>query len=165
MNGSPPCTSRYSTSSALLSLRRRLRPFGNPTQHVRYEVKPWTAGETTHSHHAVRDAAVSVARDQCATAPVLEKLGILTPRLPDDGEPPPAQKRLGIVISVASLTCWSPRPSGEVETWDISISSVLCPSLSSRADRGSGRFQVVGSRKSQFHNPAARCASVGLLSR
>ena len=114
VHGSPPCTSRYSSFSALLSLRRRLRPFGNPTRHVRYEVKPWTAGETTHSHHAVRDAAVSVARDPCATAPVLEKPGILPPRLPDDGEPPLPQAKLRLGTSPSAA--FSAHPSRPVRT-------------------------------------------------
>ena len=56
---------------------------------------------------------------------------------------------------------WVPHGrSGQPEAWDFSICSARFPSIWSRADWDSGTvFQHVESRKSLFHNTAARCAS------
>ena len=74
---------------------------GNPTQHFHFAVKPWAAGHLRRSQglspQRFEAVVFSVARDQCAGAPVREKPGLL-PSRPPDYDP-------GIVISAAPLTC------------------------------------------------------------
>ena len=123
-------------------------------------------GDRIGRHNAVRDVFHNIARDCCSLTPTKEKPGLLPPSAPDDGDlpPPPAEPDPSGRDLCCPADIWVPHgPSGLPEAWDFSIFSALCPSIWSKGDWDSGTvFQHVESRKSLFHDTAARCASTGL---